>query len=690
MSNTLNRVIKRMESLLGTAERLNKVMSSSKGNSLIPAKTISDQNQVVSKNQQIIHLTQVINNNYNQINNTIHNNNQTLNQTNNTLSQVASKQNQINSGLRRGKKESFDMLSNFQGMVAAYLTFQGAQGIATASDSYVNSLARIDMINDGLQTTAELQNKIFAAADRSRGSYTDMAGVIGKMGVLAKDAFKSNDELVAFSELMQKSFRVSGASTMEQQSGMYQLSQAMASGKLQGDEFRSIMENAPMLAQAIAKFTGKSMGDLKKMSAEGTITADIIKGAMFSAADDINAKLDSMPKTFGDISNQIRNTALKSMGPAILKISEMLNDPATQQNLSNLGNVFGAVAVAAVWLLNAVAQTYGFFADNWPTISPIIWGVATALGAMAIGTKAVAIATAIATAATKAGTIAFALKTAATLGLAAGWRTLNTAMKANIFVLIISVIIGLITWIVKLWKTNDKFAEGLMRVWNSILNFFDRIPAYFWQLAEWLMTPFEWWADSIGKIYDTVINGIIKGMNTVLKLVNKVSGKSYEISAEFSFDKITAGMNDIVALKKTEAYANAAEKAAEREAKLQESMKARAADEALKNTEKEVANEEPFDFSGAADAIDIGNVDKVGELGKINDTVDISSEDLKLMREIAEMNNIQNFISLSPKMSFGDTYIRQDGRSIDEIVSNITNKLTEEIASSAKGVFRIE
>lgn len=309
---------------------------------------------------------------------------------------------------------------------------------------------------------------------------------------------------------------------------------------------------------------------------------------------------------------------------------------------------------------------------------------------MAIGTKAVAIATAIATAATKAGTIAFALKTAATLGLAAGWRTLNTAMKANIFVLIISVIIGLITWIVKLWKTNDKFAEGLMRVWNSILNFFDRIPAYFWQLAEWLMTPFEWWADSIGKIYDTVINGIIKGMNTVLKLVNKVSGKSYEISAEFSFDKITAGMNDIVALKKTEAYANAAEKAAEREAKLQESMKARAADEALKNTEKEVANEEPFDFSGAADAIDIGNVDKVGELGKINDTVDISSEDLKLMREIAEMNNIQNFISLSPKMSFGDTYIRQDGRSIDEIVSNITNKLTEEIASSAKGVFRIE
>ncbi|MFC6546463.1 tape measure protein [Cohnella cellulosilytica] len=118
----------------------------------------------------------------------------------------------------------------------------------------------------------------FSAAKRARGSYEDMAGVIGRMGTLAGDAFRSNDELIAFSELMQKSFRVGGSGTMEQQAGMYQLSQAMAAGKLQGDEFRSIMENAPMLAQAIAKFTEKSKGELKQMSAEGTITADIIKG----------------------------------------------------------------------------------------------------------------------------------------------------------------------------------------------------------------------------------------------------------------------------------------------------------------------------------------------------------------------------------------------------------------------------
>ncbi|SNX53041.1 tape measure protein [Thermoanaerobacterium sp. RBIITD] len=176
-----------------------------------------------------------------------------------------------------------------------------------------------------LQTTAELQDKIFALAQRARTSYQATADVISKLGLLAGDAFKSNDEMIAFSELMQKAFTVSGASIQEQTAAMYQLTQAMAAGRLQGDEFRSIMENAPMLVQAIEDYMHNVMGvegTLKDMSAEGLITADVIKNAMFSAADDIENKFKEMPMTFGQIGTIVGNTLLQTFEPVIQGIGK--------------------------------------------------------------------------------------------------------------------------------------------------------------------------------------------------------------------------------------------------------------------------------------------------------------------------------------------------------------------------------
>ena len=146
----------------------------------------------------------------------------------------------------------------------------------------------------------QLQDMIFQSAQRSRGDFLDQSQTVSKLGILAPNAFKDSKEIVNFSELMSKSFKIGGASQQEQSAGMYQLTQAMASGRLQGDEFRSIMENAPMLAQAISKYMGVSVGTLREMSSEGKITADVIKNAMFYAAADINEKFDAIPKTFGD------------------------------------------------------------------------------------------------------------------------------------------------------------------------------------------------------------------------------------------------------------------------------------------------------------------------------------------------------------------------------------------------------
>ena len=198
------------------------------------------------------------------------------------------------------KKSSDSANSSLKGLIASAVSVAGVMKGLDITDAYTNTNARLAMINDGLQTQAQLNDKVFQAAQRSRGSYMEMASAVSKMNLLAGDTFKTNDEAIAFTELLTKSLKVSGASQGEQSSAFLQLTQALAAGKLQGDEFRSIMENAPMVAQAIADFTGKSKGELKEMSAEGTITADIIKNAMFMAADDIESKFSKMPKTFGD------------------------------------------------------------------------------------------------------------------------------------------------------------------------------------------------------------------------------------------------------------------------------------------------------------------------------------------------------------------------------------------------------
>lgn len=576
-------------------------------------------------------------------------------------------QRQINSANRQSGQSSAGWLSNMRGLVATYLSIQGAQKVANISDEYINSQARLNMINDGLQTTAELQEKIFAAAERSRGSYTDLVGVIGRMGILASDAFKSNDELIAFSELMQKSFRVGGSSTMEQQAGMYQLSQAMAAGKLQGDEFRSIMENAPMLAAAIADFTGKSKGELKEMSADGTITADIIKGAMFNAADDINAKFATMPLTFGDMMNQLRNKALQAFGPAIERISAMLNNPDMQNSISNMATAFAGAAEGAIKFLDAAAKVYNFMSTNWSWVEPIIWGVVGAIAAWTVAQWALNIALA----ANPIGLIA--------LGIAA----------------VIGVIIYLVKWTINLWNTNDKVVAAIIRGWNSIWNFFDQIPIFFQWVGNGIADAFDWAKVESLKIIEGLANGVIDNVNWVIEQLNKIPGVSLDVFDHLSVSGAAAAEAEA---KKQARKAKletmkeeAAQKAAEREKKVQDMLDERAAKRAKEQTEKE--NKEKSKDKGTPDfdkfktaPPNIDKVGKVGEVGKIKDKVDISSEDLKMMRELANIKTIQNFVTLTPTSIVNTGDIR-NGEDFDTIVARIDQTLQESITAHAAGVY---
>ena len=239
----------------------------------------------------------------------------------------------FNDALKRTEAATARASNGLSQFIKTAVGFAAVKKGMDLADTYTNTNARLGMITNSLAEQRSLQNDIFAAANRARGSYTEMASAASKMRMLAGDSFGSNQEAVAFTELLTKSLKVSGAGTAEQNSAFLQISQAMAAGRLQGDEFRSVMENAPMVADAIAQYMGKSKGELKELSSQGLITADIIKNAMFQAAGDIEEKFNTMPMTFGDVGTMMLNSFLETFGGGFEKVSGMLNSSSFGQIL---------------------------------------------------------------------------------------------------------------------------------------------------------------------------------------------------------------------------------------------------------------------------------------------------------------------------------------------------------------------
>ena len=398
------------------------------------------------------------------------------------------------------------------------------------TDQLTQLRARIDLINDGSQSTAEIMDKIAAAANRSRGSYLDMADSVAKLNLLAKDAFSSNDEAVYFVEQLNKQFKIAGAGVEETTSAMYQLTQAMASGKLQGDEFRSIMENAPMLAQSIAQEMGLSVGQLKEMSSQGLITADIIKNALFNSAEETNQKFAEIPLTFQDIGTKLQNDLITAFAPVMQEIGNMASSDLLQGVLNELAFSFKVVAAAAQVSIatirgafsalsvvintgKSIASSFAqLFITSMPAVAVAIAGVTAAfvgykatlilcstqtaaLTVKSIALKTVELASA---AATKAHAVAMGVLRAAmagtaavtavlsggmvalrgiyialrsgTLAAAAAQRILNVVMKANPVGLLISVILTLITVFATAAAASNGFGNTLSSVFSTIVH----------------------------------------------------------------------------------------------------------------------------------------------------------------------------------------------------------------------------
>lgn len=279
-------------------------------------------------------------------------------------------------------KSTSSLMSAVKGLVGAYMGLKGLSALVGMSDAMTTTTARLNLMNDGLQTTKELTDMIFASANRARGSYTETAAMVSKLGTLAGDAFDSSAEIVGFVEQINKQMAISGTSTAEAQGAMLQLTQAMSSGVLRGEELNSVMEQTPMIAQTIAEYLGVSTGEMRELASEGKITADIVKNAMFAAADETNSKFEQMPMTWGQVWTQFQNYALKGLQPVLSGISLLANNVEILIPLVlSLAGAFGLFQVAAHWTTIATVATSAYVVAV--NLLPIAFGVVSGSAAAA-------------------------------------------------------------------------------------------------------------------------------------------------------------------------------------------------------------------------------------------------------------------------------------------------------------------
>lgn len=250
------------------------------------------------------------------------------------------------------------LMGRVQGLIASYVGLQTVTGLGNLSDTFVQTAARIDMINDGLHTTQELLQMLYQSAQNSRGSFTETADMVSKLGILAGNAFNGTEEIIAFAELLNKQMAISQTGTQARQAAMLQLTQAMSSGVLRGEELNSLLEQTPMIAQTIADYLGVSVGEMRNLASEGAITAEIMKNSMFWAADEINKKYEQVPMTWADVWNSFKNTATMALQPVLNGINWMANHiDIVAPLVLGLAGAFAVFLIAANWVNICTAAT---------------------------------------------------------------------------------------------------------------------------------------------------------------------------------------------------------------------------------------------------------------------------------------------------------------------------------------------
>ena len=618
--------------------------------------------------------------------------------TNNTLAQE-----NFNNSLRSASTASDNLFKKIKRVAAAYLGIQTVKAGINLSDTMTQNTARLNLMNDGNQSTEELQKMIYQSAQSSRGNFLDVSQVVSKLGILAPNAFKSNQEAILFSELMAKSFKIGGASQQEQSAGMYQLTQALASGRLQGDEFRSIMENAPILAQAISKSLGVSIGTLREMSSEGKITSDVIKNAMFSASQEINSQFESIPMTFTDVITRVKNAAIQGFQPIAKQINGIVNSDRVKQFVNMSVVLIGKLTSVLSSSIELIAGMGAAIYDNWSLIAPVLGTVVAGITAYNIALGVIAVKTAIVKGATLAYNLALIAQntlhgvnnTALITSTAAQWG-LNAAMLACPITWIVAGIMLTVGALYLGVAAFNKFTGATLSATGIITGAIYGIGAHIYNMIATSVNMFISFTEFLANIFThpvvaikrlfinmglSIINIIKSTMSIVDKIIDTgISDKLSDIESNLKvkleattvegyrdFKTATDGRLDYMKLKDTGEAVTKGYKTGEN------------LSNSLSLTSNLGLN------SGMMDQTNSYLSQISGNTAKTNTSLDLTKEELKYMRDLAEQEVINRYTTASMKVEVSNNNNISNSLDIDEVAGMLTNKLVESAATVAEG-----
>lgn len=639
-----------------------------------------------------------------------------------SIKHAGNQQDNFNNKLRRGSNAADALGGKIKSMVAGYLSLQGLMKTIELSDQLTSNTARLNLIVEDGGSVEALEAKIFASAERARASYLDTASAISKMGANARSAFSGNDELIAFMEQVNKQFAIGGASVQEQSNAMVQLTQAMSAGVLRGEELNSILDQAPGIARAIEQYMGAAEGSIKSYAEEGLITSEVVKNAMFAAADQTNAKFESMPKTLAQIWTSIKNQALMAFQPVLQRINEIANSARFQQFVTNAVALIQRIASAAAGIFEIFMSIVNVIADHWGIVEPILIGVAAGLIAWKVATLAQAAATWIATAAQNGLnlamlaspvtwiTLAIAALVAAVVwlsnkvgGLSVLWQYAWAAMQVAFFYARAAIESGFWWMVYGLMWAGDKLIYAWEEVKLAAFRIFNAIADFFGQIGASILLGLQAVVNGAIDILNFFIGGI-NGMGGWLGIhIDEIGHTTFGDEAQANADAAAkaradayqsyadgieadrrARQNDLafMADKASSAWTdnvNAAAQAWQSAVDYQAEVQAR-------NAAEESANpEDAWNLGGYGSAgqnlADINDNTK-----KMSDNLEISSEDLKYLRDIAERDVINRFTTAEIKIEMTNNNTINDSRDLDGLSDSLGEELAQEIASEMEGV----
>lgn len=656
---------------------------------------------------------------------------QTVGNTERYIRDNVDEQGRFNQEISAGTQQANELTNTIKRAVAAYVSIQSVGKALNISDELATTTARLDLMNDNLQSTQELTNMVYAAAQDARGSFGDMASNVAKLGTLAGDAFSSSAEIVAFANQLNKQMKLSGASTEEASSAMLQLTQSLAKGTLNGDELTSVMENGSMVIQTIADYMGVAQGEIKDLAADGQVTSDIIIAAMLGAADETNAAFATLPLTWSDIWQNIKNAALVAFQPVLQRINDFANSTVVQNFANGVIEAMAVISNVVLNIFDLIGTVGGFIADNWSVISPIIYGVIAALAVYAayLGiVKGIEIASAAATAihsvAMSAKIGVMAALTGQTMAATAAQMGYNGALYACPVVWIIMLLIALIAIIFAVCNAIAKMTGVANSGFGVIMGCIFTVGALFKNLgltvanialgignaiaalASNMMTAFHNAICSVQSWFYNLLSTALSVIEGICAALNKLP------FVEFDYSGISSAADDYAA-KASEAAGNKEDYQSISDAfnegfttfdAFQDGWASDAfnagaawgdgvADKVSNFSLSDVFGKVDMPDSSAFDINDaiansgvgdgIGNIDD--NTGKIKDSLEVSEDELKYLRDIAEQEAINRFTTAEVTINQTNNNNVSSDTDLDGFITALDDAMGEAIESMTEG-----